>query len=533
MGYKLRDYQEKAVAMSRESIVTNKHIVIQVATGSGKTIIASDILISALAKGLRCAFIVDRIALVSQTAKVLSELGVDFGVHQGLHEKEDDSKQMQVCSIQTLSRRQHKPFDLVIIDEVHLLHKAHRDLLSLTQYAIGLSATPWRSGLGKYFHDLIIPIKTHELVDQGYLLPHKVLGPATIDVAGLKKVAGDFKKGDVDERANKSELTGKIVDHWIAHAQGVHRKTICFATSIAHARNIAKEFNKKGVKAVDINSRMKSEQTKKQKENGEYSEREFVMSEFTVGDAEIIVSVGILSIGFDYPEASCVILARPTASQMLHVQMIGRVLRIGGADVALVLDHCGNVERLGFADEINIEYLSGGDGDQVAKRKKSERKEPLPKPCPSCEAMLSAGTIECPFCGVACLFHEELEETSEALVEIDRKKLSKSHTTADKSLFLASLNTYALLHGFREGKRGCYGWSIYSYKDRYGVLPSNRIKWNVKHGNLEIPKEDLDWIEEHLSKRKLSGSQNQVQNSTIKQTPVQQGLPWGTSNNIS
>ncbi len=540
--YKLRDYQEDAITLARASIGQHKHIIIQMSTGSGKTLLAVNMLQAALDKGLRCSMVVDRIALVNQTAAVLEEHGLDFGVHQGLHELEDDDKPMQVCSIQTLSRRQHKPFDFIIIDECHILHKAHRELLKHTQYAIGLSATPWRSGLGNYFHDLIIPIKTYELVEQGYLLHHRVLGPATIDVEGLKKSAGDFNKKESEERSNKSELTGRIVDHWIKHASADHRKTICFATSIAHARNIAKEFRKKGIHAVDINSKMKSERSNKELLEGIESERDRAMFAFTKGDARVIVSVGILSIGFDFPEASCCILARPTASAALFVQMCGRILRIGGAPEALVLDHAGNTARLGFADQITIEHLSGGGDAKAGERKKKEKEDPLPRPCPSCEALIPVHTGECPYCGQLCQFHEAVEETEEELIELDRKKMAQKHTLIDKKELLSSLNKWAQQHGYKQGKKGVYGWSIHAYQEYYGCLPSNKIPWSTRGAGLTIPPEHEAWIKHYIEskgkatqrvKQHVNGFQNPAIPAAFKVVPTAGAMLLGNTYTIS
>lgn len=463
---KLRPYQERMVNESRFAIAEHKKIICQGPTGFGKTIFAASILKSAANKGLRCAFIVDRIALVEQTSAVFDEYGISHGIIQAANKRFSLSEPIQICSIQTLKSRGHDRFDFVIIDEVHSLHAAHKKLIKESKFAIGLSATPWRNGLGKYFNHLVSPVTTRELINQGYLVDFKVYGPRTMDTTGLKEVAGDFVEKEMSERFDIATITGDIVSHYKKLANG--KKTICFCVNIAHARHVAREFNKRGVSAVEINSYHKS---------GENSEREKIMRSFTDGDASVICSVDILGKGFDYPGVDCVILARPTKSLTVHVQQVGRGLRTyDGAPDCLILDHAGNHERLGFVDEVYNIPLNAKTKKKSAK--KEDKKERKPVACSSCDFIKPVGVKKCPACGIVTEFIKDINVEDGELAEVKRKKKARREYDLDeKQAFLAGLNSYAAKKGMKMHWKGFYGWALYRYKDKFKCNPSNKMNW--------------------------------------------------------
>jgi len=485
----LRDYQEKTISMARDAIAAYKKIVIQLSTGAGKTVIATHILKQVASRGIRCCFVVDRLTLINQTSMVFSQYGIPHGVIQGQHERWRPEELVQIASIQTLSRRSYEDFPFIIIDEIHTLHTEHKKMLSNCTYAIGLSATPWRKGLGKHFKKLIRPVGMRELINKGHLLDFRVYGPRTINTDGLRTVAGDFVESELAERADTVKITGDIVTHWKKHATG--RKTICFCVNIAHARHVSREFNRNGIKSVEVNSYQRAE--------GEGNERQQALDEFVEGDAMVICSVDILGKGFDDPETSCVILARPTKSLMVHVQQVGRGLRVGGNNDCLILDHAGNTERLGFVDEIDISILDDGKSKKSSKEK--ERKEPLPTPCVSCEFMKPARVHKCPACGFEPENIRDVDTEIGELEELKRKKTDrKEYSVSDKQNFIGGLNAYAIEKGYRRGRKGVFGWSINKFNEKFGCNPSNQIDWGyvttanedvmnfIKHSNIKYHK---------------------------------------------
>src|SRR5580692_4433046 len=125
----LRPYQIDALQNIRETIAQGvRRIVLQAATGAGKTKIAAAIVDGALRKGNRLAFVVPSISLVDQTVESFYAEGVrDIGVIQANHQMTDWSQPVQVCSIQTIASRKAFPEAQVVVrDECHTLHEADK-----------------------------------------------------------------------------------------------------------------------------------------------------------------------------------------------------------------------------------------------------------------------------------------------------------------------------------------------------------------------------------------------------------------------
>ena len=84
---------------------------------------------------------------------------------------------------------------------------------------IGLSATPWTRGLGRYFDKLIIGATTTTLIDSGYLSKFRVFAPASPDLTGVRTVAGDFREDDLAKAMDKTALVADVVDTWLDRAR--------------------------------------------------------------------------------------------------------------------------------------------------------------------------------------------------------------------------------------------------------------------------------------------------------------------------
>ena len=152
--FELREYQKEALFKTREAFSKTKRVVLNMPTGAGKTAVALNMIESALKKGKRVGFVVDRLTLLDQTANVFYNNNIDFGIIQGDHFLTDYAKQFQICSVQTLIKRGYIDFDFLIIDECHVMYKKQLELLKGNTngtYFLGLTATPFTRGLGKYW----------------------------------------------------------------------------------------------------------------------------------------------------------------------------------------------------------------------------------------------------------------------------------------------------------------------------------------------------------------------------------------------
>ncbi|MBA4898708.1 DEAD/DEAH box helicase family protein [Pseudomonas aeruginosa] len=324
MAQILRPYQDKALNELRRGIRDGILVQMLMApTGAGKTTIASAMKQGACAKGKRAFFIVDSLELVDQAATRFYEDGLEVGVIQGDHSWTDYSKPIQVCTIQTLRSRWQglpdylKP-DLVVIDEAHVLHKMHKEIIEECVErkipVIGLSATPFRKGLGRVFGRLVVSATLAELTDQGFLVPAHCYAPSIPDLKGIKTSAdGDWADDALAEVMGGAKIMGDVVTNWLQLAKG--RQTVVFGCNVAHSRELARQFTEAGILAAHVDGYM------------DELERAKIIKNYRHGSIRVLCNVAVLTKGFDAPETSCVVLARPTKSLMMHYQMMGRGLR--------------------------------------------------------------------------------------------------------------------------------------------------------------------------------------------------------------
>jgi DNA repair protein RadD len=295
---------------------------------------------------------------------------------QGVHPRTDRDAPVQICSVQTLARRRRPEVDLVMVDEAHQMHKEiFRWMKDCPQVLfIGLSATPWSHGLGKYYDDLIIGATTRELIDSGYLSDFTAYAPSEPDLAGVRTVAGDFKQDELGDAMDKASITGDIVGTWLK--RGDNRPTIAFCVNRRHAQHIAERFEEAGVAVEYLDGETPRE------------DREAMFARFRSGETRILCNVGVLTTGFD-ADVRCVIDAKPTKSRVLFVQSIGRGLRTAsGKDRLVILDHAGNHLRLGMVTDIGQDHLDDRKERQNANQRTRERSEPLPRLCEGCKAVV-------------------------------------------------------------------------------------------------------------------------------------------------
>ena len=258
---------------------------------------------------------------------------------------------VQICSIQTLRRRQIPRADFVVIDEIHVWHDAYEDWIKDPEWAgvpfIGLAATPWRKELGKFFNKLIKVTSTQALIDAGFLSPFRVFAPAHPDLSGIKTVAGDYHKGQLSQAMKQPTLVADIVDTY--RRLGEDRSGFCFCVDRTHAKAVQRQFEEGGISSGYIDCFTKP------------PEREEVRRAFHAGEIKIVCNVGVLTVGIDW-DVRLIIFARPTKSEMLFVQIVGRGLRTAlGKDDCLILDHQDNHNRLGFVTDISYDDLDDGN----------------------------------------------------------------------------------------------------------------------------------------------------------------------------
>jgi superfamily II DNA or RNA helicase len=431
-----------------------QRIVVQAPTGFGKTIIAATIAGSILHSGKRAIFTVPALSLIDQTVEKFYAEGVrDVGVIQANHRMTNYARRIQVASAQTLQRRQIPAADLVMIDEVHKWFEFYAQWLKHPQWSdvpfIGLSATPWTRGLGRYFDRLIIGATTQELIDAGYLSKFRVFAPASPDLSDVRTVAGDYHEGDLSQAMDQSTLVADVIDTWVERAAG--RPTLCFAVDRAHAKHLQEEFIQAGVPAAYIDAYT------------EAAERNAIATQFHSGAVRVVCNVGCLTTGIDW-DVRCLILARPTRSEMLFVQMVGRGLRTAdGKPDCLIFDHSDNHVRLGFVTDISRNELDDGRERQKAVPKE---KEVLPKKCPKCTFLKPPKALTCPCCGFTPEPKCKIENREGKLVEFTSRYQAKAAPTEPHPHeFYGELKSIAQERGYQRG------WIAHKFKEKFGHWP--------------------------------------------------------------
>jgi len=457
----LRDYQTDAIEKLRLSFRWGKmRPVVQMPTGAGKTIVAANIVRMALDKGKRVLFCVPAISLIDQSVEKFERNGIyHIGVIQAQHERTDRSAPVQVCSIQTLARRNLPHADLVIIDECHLMFKFYDIWMNLPEWQkvpfVGLTATPWAKGMGaeNRWDDLIIGTTTEELIKLGHLSDFKVYAPAHPDLDGVKIVAGDYKLDQLGQAMDKAPLVADIVSTWLARGQD--RPTLVFAVNRAHAKHIEKQFQEAGVTTAYLDAFTDLE------------ERNRIGKAFEAGDVRVVCNVGVLTTGVDW-DVRCIVLARPTRSEILYTQIIGRGLRTAeGKDHCLILDHSDTTIKLGFVTDIIHDSLDDGRHRGAQK----EKKQALPKECPKCAFLKPPKTKVCPSCGFEAKPVSDVETEEGELHELTRDGRVKVEnlTIDEKQRWYSELILHAQLRGYKRG------WAYWAYKDKFKVGPANQL----------------------------------------------------------
>jgi superfamily II DNA or RNA helicase len=439
----LRPYQYQAVQQIREAYRQRHRAVLFVLpTGGGKTVVFSHIAEQAAAKGSRICVLVHRQELLRQASASLASLDVPHGLIAA-NRSMDLSQPVQVASVQTLARRLHKLppglFQLLVVDEAH--HSNAGTWAKVLAHfssarVLGVTATPVRGdsrGLGEWYSELILGPSPAELTDAGFLAPAKVYAPPIgFSTQGLRRRMGDFDLSQAAGELGGTKIMGDAVSHYQRLLAG--KTAIAFCCSIAHAEGVAAAFNQRGVAAASIDGTMDSQT------------REQLLSDLGAGRLKVLTSCALIGEGVDVPSVAGCLLLRPTQSLSLHLQMIGRCLRPQPGKTATVLDHVGNIERLGH-------HLDPQDWTLDGVKKRDREASPSVKVCPQCFSCMASVKQQCVDCGYEFKPEKrELVQVDGELVEVNRQDRKREQGTAQTIEDLIQV-------GKRRGMKNPTGWA--------------------------------------------------------------------------
>jgi DNA repair protein RadD len=359
----------------------HKNQLIMAPTGAGKTYLGLRICNEAMQKGKKAVFLCDRTTLINQTSDVADKYGLrEHGVIQANHWRRDPDMLLQIASVQTIAKRAFWPsLDVLVIDEAHTMYKPWVEYAQSTGAAvIGLSATPFSTGLGKVFSNLINATTMHELTQTGVLVPMRIFSCTKPDMTGAATAGGEWTDKAAEERG--MAIVGDVVKEWFKFAE--NRKTIVFGATIKHCEEMCSSFINAGVMASVFTS------------DTTPAERKILLDEYRKPDSSlrVLISVEALAKGFDVPDVGCVCDARPLRKSLsTAIQMWGRGLRSSpetGKTDCYLLDFSGNIIR--FAEDFTEVFFNGldklDDGEKLDKKiRKDEDYEPTG--CPRCKHM--------------------------------------------------------------------------------------------------------------------------------------------------
>lgn len=461
-------------------------------TGAGKTTIGVEIARELAPDGV--LWVAHRSELLDQARDRFEQIGIGVGmIRAGKHE--DPHCMIQVGSVDTLRNRPPLNVATVIIDEAHRAEaNSYKLIRPAGSRVIGLTATPYRldgKGLGNTFERIVEAATVSELVTDGYLIEPEVW---VVDTpSGIKTTAGEYNQASAARVMNTEDKRADIVAEF--KKRGGDR-ALCFATTIEHSKEICLALQAADIAAEHVDGGTSSD------------EREAVLSRLRAGVTRVVCNCMLFTEGFDLPELDTLIIARPTQSLNLHMQMIGRVMR-PATDRAIVNDHAGNSVRLGLVTQAFRYTL-----DSAAKQKPTATGL---KVCGNCYRMYTEQ--RCPECGTEPVksevetlgidgdagmtklgegdrrlrlwdewceeqalngfkdryphakYRDEFGDWPATYVEDGAEKLFVAERAGmtEKRLLYKGLLEVAIDKGFK------YGWASVRYKDATGVWPSGFV----------------------------------------------------------
>ena len=397
----LREYQTTALKEIKSSFKAGyKAPLLVLPTGAGKTIVFSELSKYLIDQGKKVLILVHRRELVTQACSKLDEINTKYGVVAPSYKSTKDP--LQVASVYTLSRRMHKlnyTPDYIIFDEAH--HVAAKTWIQVVNkykkaIRIGVTATPIRldnKPLGAYFDVLIKGPEVKDLVEQGYLCSHKVYAsPSQPDFSKLKLKRNDYLKKDISKIMKDPVIVGNAIQHYKKYL--LNKPTVVFCVDIPHAQTIFERFLQEGIKAALLTG------------DTPQTERDQILNNLRNHIINVVVSIDVISEGTDLHCVEGAILLRPTNSESLYRQQVGRVLRPAKDKKAIVLDHVNNTIIHGFIDDHRNWQLTEEE-DEIEGKKLAR---PSIRICKQCGHVFELQKA-CPDCG--------FEITKKELVEIE------------------------------------------------------------------------------------------------------------------
>jgi DNA repair protein RadD len=386
--YKLREYQQEAVDNAVQFFQKKRvPALVVLPTGAGKSLVIAEL--ARIAKG-RVLVLAHVKELVEQNYEKYVSYGLSAGIFSaGLGKKDRDHKAIfgSVQSIARASEDFFNDFSLLIIDECHRVADE-----GATQYQevikklldrnpglciLGLTATPYRLGLGwiyeysqqgeiktdqpRFFKQCVFELPLSYMIRNKYLTtPVKVDIPVTsYDFSELSEKGRMYTAAEVEEiLKNQKRLTPLIINNIIDITERYDRQGVMiFSASVRHAEEIMSYLSPEDSRLIVGDTEM--------------TDRNKTIEDFKNKKFKYLVNVSVLTTGFDAPHVDVIAILRPTESNSLYQQIVGRGLRLSGDKKdCYILDYTGMGHDI-YAPE-------------VSDKRPAKDTVPVKVPCPAC-----------------------------------------------------------------------------------------------------------------------------------------------------
>lgn len=350
----LYDYQSRDINTifdRMDNTPENYHLLYQLPTGGGKTVIFSEIVRRYIeTHNKKVVVLTHRIELCKQTSKMLNNFEVKNKIINSKVKELPDQHEYScfVAMVETLKNRLNDEkllidnVGLVIIDEAH--YNSFRKLLNRfkNSFILGVTATPLSSNIElpmyENYKELIVGDPIKKLIDNGFLAKATTYS-YDVTLSSLKVgINGDYTVKSSDELYSQLDMQAKLLSAYEEKSKG--KKTLIFNNGINTSLYVYDTFLKAGYKIKHLDNTTNTE------------ERKDILKWFKHTPDAILTSVGILTTGFDEPTVESIIINRATKSLTLYFQMIGRgSRRLPNKSEFSIIDLGNNAARFGLWDD--------------------------------------------------------------------------------------------------------------------------------------------------------------------------------------
>jgi ATP-dependent helicase IRC3 len=376
----LRPYQEEAIQAVTNGI---QRPLVALPTGTGKTVVFVHLVDR---RGGRALILVHRDELIQQALEKLQLVNpdLDIGVVKAAQNAVD--AQVVVASVQTISREKRLAqlavdINTVIVDEAHhAVAPSYRRVLEHVgslfvggPLTVGFTATPERAdntGLGDIWQGIAYQRSILEMMLAGYLCDLRAVQVRLkLDLDDVHTRHGDFIESELGDAMTEANAPTHVVAAYQEHAAG--RKALVFTPTVRLAHDMACAFQGQGINAEAVDGTTPED------------ERRATLRRLHTGETMVVCNCLVLTEGFDSPSVNCIVVARPTKSKPLYIQMIGRGTRIyPGKDDLLVLDVVGASSRHSLMTatslfQTRLENKSVLEAEEERRERAARRAEPI------------------------------------------------------------------------------------------------------------------------------------------------------------